>query len=285
MKTYEAIISQTDCADLHRSKTPPVVVDWRFDLSDPTRGRRDYETGHIPGAFYIHLDEDLCRAKTGLNGRHPLPERQYLVNWPVEFGVDMATQIVAYDDSDGMYAARLWWMTKWVGYRTYAVLDGGLAEWKALGGALTDENHPRPAPGKISLGGPLVTSTAYEEVSRAADDGSRIIVDARAPEHYHGEVEPIDPIGGHIPGAVNRFFEDNRRSDGLLKSSSALRDEFTRILGDQDPANVITQCCSGVTACHNVLAMTVAGMERATLYPGSWSEWCARATPDQIAKG
>jgi thiosulfate/3-mercaptopyruvate sulfurtransferase len=142
MKTYETIISQADFTDLLRSNTPPVVVDCRFDLSGPTRGRRDYETGHIPGAFYIHLDEDLCGAKTGLNGRHPLPERQHLVNRLVEFGVDTATQIVAYDDSDGMYAARLWWMTKWIGYRTCAVLDGGLAAWKALGGALTDENHP-----------------------------------------------------------------------------------------------------------------------------------------------
>lgn len=274
--TYDTLISVDQLITRRDGGTPTVVLDCSFELTDLNAGKRAYEAGHIPGAFYVDLEHTLSTAKTGKNGRHPLPTQESFVQAMAALGLNNDTQVVAYDNAGGMYAARLWWMLRWVGHSAAAVLDGGIAAWKAAGQPL-DATAPAPvAKGNFSLRSTLVSTVDYESVKANIETGGRQVLDARAPDRFRGENETLDPIGGHIPGARNRLFRDNLAADGRFKSSEQLRQEFDAITGGRPASELINQCGSGVTACHNLLAMEVAGLKGAALYPGSWSEWSAQ---------
>jgi thiosulfate/3-mercaptopyruvate sulfurtransferase len=256
-----------------------IVFDVRHDLADLEKGRRAYAAGHIPGACFLHLDEDLSGAKDGTNGRHPLPAAQDLARRMGERGVTPETQVVAYDDVGGSFAVRLWWMLRWLGHERVAVLDGGFPLWMKEGRPIEQE-APVPRAGRFTPHANAEASIDVRFIERTRGDASVKLVDARAPDRYAGRVEPIDPVGGHVPGAINRFWQKNLQADGRFKPAHELRDEFRQLLGDTNPSQVVHMCGSGVTACHNLFAMTLAGLPGARLYPGSWSEWCAdRARP------
>jgi len=259
-----------------------VILDCGFDLADPAVGERAHRQERVRGALYAHLDRDLSGAKTGRNGRHPLPAREAFAERVGAWGIGPGTQVVLYDAQGGPYAARAWWLLRWLGHEAAAVLDGGLGAWKAAGGAVT-ENSPATTPGRALAPYPAGARTMPTMDAGALLAGlerqSVRLVDARAAERYRGEVEPLDPVAGRIPGAINRFHKDNLQADGRFKPAEALRAEFER-LGLADGAAVaampvVHQCGSGVTACHNLLAMAHAGFAPTALYPGSWSEWCA----------
>ena len=250
----------------------PLVVDCSFDLADPGAGERAFEQGHLPGAIYAHLDRELAGAKTGRNGRHPLPARADWADTLARLGVTPARAVVLYDAQGGMYAARAWWMLLWAGHRAVSVLDGGLPAWKAAGGALESGGaSPVAAPAPYPLGESLVAAVDADALLKSL--GRVTLLDARAGERYRGEVEPLDKRAGHIPGARSRFFKDNLDAQGRFKPAAELRAAFTAF--GAAPAQVVHQCGSGVTACHNLLAMEVAGLPGSVLYPGSWSEWSA----------
>jgi thiosulfate/3-mercaptopyruvate sulfurtransferase len=249
-----------------------VAFDCRHDLANPELGAQQYAQGRIPGAWFAHLDHDLSGAKTGKNGRHPLPDRAQFAQWLQARGVGDGTQVVCYDAAGSMFAARLWWMVRWIGKPHAAVLDGGLPAWTAAGGAL-DTALPVAKPTQLTLRDSLVPMVDADRVRANLDSPQYVLVDARAPERYAGEQELIDPVAGHIPGALNRFFKDNLQADGRFKEAGRLRAEFVGLLGDQ--TDVVHQCGSGATACHNILAMEIARLGTHPLYPGSWSEWCA----------
>jgi thiosulfate/3-mercaptopyruvate sulfurtransferase len=267
-------------SDLQQALLAPgqdlLVLDCSFDLADPAAGRRAYAAGHIPGAFYVSLDDTLSSAKTGLNGRHPLPARATFAQAIGALGATADTQVVACDNAGGMYAARLWWMLRWAGHAAVSVLDGGIAAWKAAGGAFETAVPAQRVTGRFPLRDSLVATVDYAQVRGQIGSPERLVVDARAADRYRGENETLDPVGGHIPGAANRFFRNNLAADGRYKPAAELRAEFAALLGERAPSSVIHQCGSGVTACHNLLAMEVAGLGGAALYPGSWSEWCAQ---------
>jgi thiosulfate/3-mercaptopyruvate sulfurtransferase len=220
---------------------------------------------------YVHLDRDLSGAKTGLNGRHPLPERRALAERAGAWGIAPGVEVVCYDTQGMPYAARAWWLLRWLGHQAVAVLDGGPAAWTSAGGALT-RTVTAPLP-RAPYPSPAPAMPALQADELLAQLGRRPVLDARAGERFRGEVEPLDPVAGHIPGALNRFFKDNLQADGLFKSVEVLRAEFAALHGT--PAQLVHQCGSGVTACHNLLAMEHAGLPGSALYPGSWSEWCA----------
>ncbi len=276
MITFDTLISADELAAAQKSGKPLLVLDCSFELTDPQAGQRAYEGGHIPGARYVHLDKVLSAEKTGRNGRHPLPSRETFAVTMAQVGLDADTQVVAYDNAGGMYAARLWWMLRWAGHQAVAVLDGGIAAWKAAGHALGTDTPSALAQGSFRLKPSLVTTVSYDEVKANIDQQDRLVLDARAPDRFRGENETMDPVGGHIPGARNRLFKDNLGADGRFKSPAQLREEFDAITGGLPAAELINQCGSGVTACHNLLAMEVAGLRGAALYPGSWSEWSAQ---------
>lgn len=253
-----------------------LVLDCSFELTDPGAGRRAYAAGHLPGAVYVHLEDTLSAPKNGRNGRHPLPTRAAFAQAMAELGANDDTLIVGYDNAGGMYAARLWWMLRWAGHARAAVLDGGVGAWKAEGLPIDSTSVPAKTAGHFSLREPLVSTIDYEGVKANLETGERLVIDARAPDRFRGENETLDPIGGHIPGARNRLFRDNLGADGRFKPAEVLRGELTALFGGRAPASIVNQCGSGVTACHNVLAQAVAGLEGAALYPGSWSEWCAQ---------
>ncbi|MFJ4288915.1 sulfurtransferase [Cupriavidus sp. NPDC089707] len=253
-----------------------VVIDCSFDLANPAAGREAYQGGHLPGAFYLHLDNELSGRKTGSNGRHPLPDADDLVARMQALGVEDNTPVVAYDAQGGMFAARLWWLLRWVGHAEVAVLDGGKDAWIKAGMPLEPEATPEPEfPGKISRRESLVPTVDAAALLDNLGRAALLVVDARAPDRFRGENETLDPVGGHIPGAVNRFFKDNLDAEGRFKSPETLRAEFAAVMGQRAPAQAVMQCGSGVTACHNLLALEAAGLGGAALYPGSWSEWCA----------
>jgi thiosulfate/3-mercaptopyruvate sulfurtransferase len=265
-------------AELARHSNDPrwVIIDCRHDLTDPDAGRAAYAAGHIPGAVFAHLDTDLSDKRPGPNGefrgRHPLPDRDAFAETLRRWGVGNDSQVLAYDAQGGMFAARLWWMLRWVGHEAVAVLDGGLQAWQAQGGQLVAEDAPRP-PGTFEARPSIVTSVDADDVAANLAAGERVVIDARAPDRFRGENETLDPVGGHIPGAKNRFFKDNLQADGHFKPAAQLRAEFEALI--RSPGSSIMQCGSGATACHNLLAMEIAGLHGAALYPGSWSEWCA----------
>jgi len=246
------------------------VFDCRHDLARPDLGEQQYREGHIPGALFAHLDRDLSGAKTGKNGRHPLPEPQDFEKWLEKTGLTPQDQVVCYDAGPGAMAARLWWMLRWIGHEKVAVLDGGFAKW-------TKEGRP------VALDVPLFTPLNYPIKLRkdfAVDVrtveqtlGKPLLLDARAPARYRGEQEPIDPVAGRIKGAKNRFNLDNMTPQGTFKSSEELKKEFQAVLHGRPPSEVIHYCGSGVAACHNLLAMELAGLKGGKLYAGSWSEW------------
>lgn len=278
---YATLIS-TDSLARHLSDPAFVVVDCRHSLAEIDAGERAYRAAHLPGAHFLHLDRDLSGVKTGRNGRHPLPEIASLAITLGRIGVDRGKQVVAYDQNHGMWASRLWWLLHWLGHNAAAVLDGGVDAWVSEQRPLTME---LPFAGSATFApaspGPVASA---DEILRHLDDGALTVLDARAPERYRGDLEPIDPVAGHIPGAINRPYTINLTPHGRFKPAQALRHEFEAQLAGRTPASVVHHCGSGVTACHNLLAMAIAGLPGSRLYPGSWSEWVAdRSRP--VARG
>ena len=256
---------------------PIVLLDAGFDLADTSAGEQAWARGHLPGAQYAHLERDLSGPKLalgpGFSGRHPLPSRTAFAATAGRWGIAPAQAVVAMDRQGGPYAARLWWLLRWLGHARVWVLDGGVEAWLAAGGALTTETqHPMPLPPYPS---PARTMPVVSADTLQRSLGGVRLVDARAAERFRGEVEPLDTVAGHIPGALNRPFKDNLASDGRFKPPQQLGREFAGLLGRHRPDEVVHQCGSGVTACHNLLAMEAAGLAGARLYPGSWSEWSA----------
>ncbi len=265
-----------------------IIVDVRHDLTDPTAGLRAYAQGHLPNAAFFSVDEDLSgEASRGNAGRHPLPQPEDFASRLRELGATEDTLLIAYDSSGGMYAARFWWLCRWIGHLRVGVLNGGIQAWLAAGGPLQTDDYKAPDRKKSDQSEPIAVHPSacprwnLGMVETWVKTGSlqeiATLVDARAPERYRGEVEPFDPVAGHIPGALNRPATHNLGSDGRFKAPSLLREEFLELLGDQDPSAVVHSCGSGITACHNLLAMEAAGLVGSALYPGSWSEWCGDA--------
>jgi thiosulfate/3-mercaptopyruvate sulfurtransferase len=259
-------------------------VDCRYDLAVPARGARDHAAGHVPGAVYASLDGDLSAPPDGHNGRHPLPAPAAFAATLARWGVAPGVQVVAYDETTGAYASRLWWMLRNAGHHAAAVLDGGFAKWVREGRAVevgpgtaaraeVQAAQERRPPGDASFR----AVTADEVAARGTD---AVLIDARSPERFRGEVEPLDRVPGHVPGAVNRHYMDNLGADGTFRPLAELRRDYEALLAGASPADAIVMCGSGVTACHDLLAMEAAGLRSARLYAGSWSEWCGdRARP------
>lgn len=261
-----------------------VVVDVRHDLAQPERwGEDQYRASHIPGAAFAHVDRDLSAPMNGRNGRHPLPSVAQAEAAFSRLGIGPQSVVVAYDQQSGMFASRLWWMLRWLGHDAVAVLDGGFAKWTREGRPVgTVIATPRKAAFRARNASPTISAADVERSSRRRD---WVLVDARAPERYRGETEPLDPVAGHIPSARNRPYASNVEADGTFKPATVLREEFARLLGDTALDRVVHYCGSGVSACHNVLAMEVAGLPGTRLYPGSWSEWVAdRARPVAVGE-
>ncbi len=249
------------------------VVDCRFSLDDTGRGRGAYLEAHVPGALYAHLDDDLSGpVRPGTTGRHPLPAVDAFAATLSRWGIDAAVQVVAYDDAGGGIAARLWWVLRWMGHGAVAVLDGGFPAWQRAGYPVRGGAETRPPRRFVPHPRPDLVADVEEVEARRADPAFRL-VDARAAERYRGEVEPIDPVAGHIPGAVSAPWAENLDAAGCFLPPEALRARFETVLGDAPPDGVISYCGSGVTAAHNLLALAHAGLDGARLYPGSWSHW------------
>jgi thiosulfate/3-mercaptopyruvate sulfurtransferase len=264
----------TDLLAAHLSDPAWVIIDCRHDLAAPAKGRADYAAGHLPGARFLHLDEDLSGSRTGRNGRHPLPEPAALAARLGRCGVTRGVQVVAYDDQGGMVAARVWWLLRWLGHDAVAVLDGGFGRWVAEGRPVTAVVPP-PAAAAFTPAPRAGLTVDAAFVLAHLGDPAVVVVDARAPNRWRGEDETIDPVGGRIPGARNRFFKDNLAADGRWKAPEVLRAELQAATGGAAPAAQVHACGSGVTGCHNLLALEIAGLPGARLYPGSWSEWCS----------
>ena len=255
-----------------------VIVDVRHDLAQPDAwGLTEYGKGHVPGARFAHLDRDLSAPRSGRNGRHPLPDPATCAAMFGRLGIDAGKAVVAYDQGSGMVAARLWWMLRSLGHDAVAVLDGGYAKWMREGRPVTPDlpadvlDYPAAT---FTPRGAASTLDAPQIVANLTTR-SRLLVDGRARERYRGDVEPLDPVAGHIPGALNRPYSDNLDAEGTFKPAATLNAEFATLLAGRSPADVVHYCGSGVSACHNLLAMEHAGLAGARLYPGSWSEWCA----------
>jgi len=280
---HTTLITAAELQALQSSAAPLVLLDCSFDLADSEAGERAYAAGHLPGALYAHLDRDLAGVKTGHNGRHPLPDRASFAATAGAWGVAPGVQVVAYDNMGAPYAARAWWLLRWLGHTAVAVLDGGAAAWRAAGGPLnTATAHVRarqPYPAAAAPAMPTIDATTLQ-----ARLNEVLILDARAGERFRGDVEPLDPVAGHIPGATLRFFKDNLSEGGHFKPAAQLRAEFEALMRGHGSAAVVQQCGSGVTACHNLLAMAHAGLGETLLYPGSWSEWCSEPTRP-VARG
>ena len=249
------------------------VVDVRHQLADPAQGERAYAEGHIPGAFFLHCDRDLSGPPSGSNGRHPLPDPLRLAARLGEIGIGPQTQVVVYDDAQGMIAGRLWWLLRWLGHDRVALLDGGLQAWQDAGGILTDILPTAQA--EVFVPGAGIAPVDADYVLERLETPQMHLVDARSPDRFRGENETLDPVGGHIPGAVNRFFRDNLQADGRFKPAAQLRAEWLAVLAGALPEQVVHQCGSGVSACQSMLAMEIAGLPGSQLYAGSWSEWSA----------
>jgi len=274
---YSTLITAAQLQTLQTSGAPLLVFDCTFDLMNPTAGHSQYAEQHIAGAQHADLDQHLATHDATLRvngGRHPLPQREVFAAWLQSVGVNHDTQVVVYDRNGMNYCGRLWWMLKWCGHEAVAVLDGGLQAWVAAGGSLATGEEAAHPTGNFALHEPLLKLVETANVAAHLDDGTQTIIDARGAPRYRGEVEPLDPVAGHIPGALNRPFNTNLNSDGLFKSAADLRAEFAALLGDAKPESVVHHCGSGVSAVPNVLAMEVAGLGRTALYAGSWSEWC-----------
>ncbi len=258
----------------HLAEPDWVIVDCRFDLTDPARGEQLYLESHIPGARYAHLDRDLAGTKTGKNGRHPLPTPAQMEERFGALGIGPGVQVVAYDADSGMYAARLWWMLRFMGHDPAAVLDGGLAAWVRAGHNVSGGREVGPS--TTFAGRPRANwQVDVDEVAARLGDRSRVLIDARAAARFRGESETLDRVAGHIPGARNHFFQSNLTDEKTFKAADELRAEWLNTLGSASVPDAVVYCGSGVTACHNLLALEHAGLHGARLYPGSWSEWSA----------
>ncbi len=298
--SYTTLISAPQLQALLASGQPCRIFDCSFDLMQPKAGEQQYLQAHIPGAVYANLDTALS-ARHGVpgahgvitasgadapasGGRHPLPNREKFATWLSSVGFANNMQAVVYDRNGVNYCGRLWWMLKWAGHENVAVLDGGLQAWQAAGGTLNSGEEPAhfqagfmPGPERARL---VSAHTVAEQLGRPA----QTLIDARAPARFRGEVEPLDPVAGHIPGALNRPFSQNLDADGKFKPAAQLKAEFEALLAGRDPGAVVHHCGSGVSAVPNLLAMEIAGLGRAGLYAGSWSDWCS--DPDRpVAQG
>ena len=269
--TYQTLIS-TEILAKYINNPNWIIFDCRFSLKNPNTGLEAYQKSHLPNAHYVHLDNDLSSKITDQTGRHPLPDFNELANKLGHWGIDQNTQVVVYDDAGGAFAGRLWWLLRCLGHHQVALLDGGFNQWLKEQRELTatlpkleDKNF------HASLNTSFWLST--EQIETALKTQSIQLLDARTPERFRGEQEPIDSIAGHIPGALNRAFQSNLNADGKFLSATILRQQFTQVLGDQKSEKIVHMCGSGVTACHNFLAMEIAGLHGSRLYPGSWSEW------------
>lgn len=276
--TYSTIITVEQLQALQQSGAQLVVFDCSFELTNPAAGPAQFAETHIAGARYAHLDEHLSAkgGKPAVNGgRHPLPTREAFAQWIASQGVDNTTQVVVYDRQGVNYCGRLWWMLQWLGHSAVAVLDGGLQAWVAAGGAVESGATAQATPAAFQLDTPRVTLLDVDTVHANLGKPTQHIVDARGAPRYRGEVEPLDPKAGHIPGALNRPFTSNFTADGRFKPADVLRAEFDALLGTRTAEQVVHHCGSGVSAVPNVLAMVIAGYAPTALFAGSWSEWCA----------
>lgn len=287
---YTTLISVEQLQQLQAGNTPFMVFDCSFELMKPEAGPQHYAAAHIPGALYANLDTALS-ARHGVpgahgevvvaqddglpasGGRHPLPSREKFATWLSSVGFANGMQAVVYDRNGANYCGRLWWMLKWMGHDAVAVLDGGLQAWQAAGGEVIGGEEPAPFQSNFVMGEPVARLVTTDTVVRRLGQADQNLIDARAGARYRGEVEPLDPIAGHIPGALNRPFAENLGPDGKFKPASQLRAEFETLLAGRDPATVVHQCGSGVSAVPNLLAMQIAGLGTTALYAGSWSEW------------
>lgn len=285
---YTTLITAEQLQALVAAKARLMVFDCSFDLMDPALGEKQYQQAHIPGAVYAHLNHALSdmgtpdprtgepqpHAGAASGGRHPLPSREKFATWLSSVGFANDMQAVVYDRNGANYSGRLWWMLKWAGHEAVAVLDGGLQAWQAAGGEVRTGTEPSHFQTNFEPGEPLRRLVSTDEIARSLGTGAHTLVDARAAARYRGEVEPLDPVAGHIPGALNRPFVQNTGPDGRFKPAQQLRAEFEQLLAGRDPATVVHQCGSGVSAIPNLLAMELAGYPPTGLYAGSWSEWC-----------
>jgi thiosulfate/3-mercaptopyruvate sulfurtransferase len=268
---FSTLLQAADLTD--RLKDPDwLVVDCRFELGRPEAGELAWSKGHIPGAVYAHLDRDLSGPVTADSGRHPLPAPEHFARTLSRWGVTSRTQVVAYDASAGVFAARLWWMLRWLGHDAVAILDGGLQAWVAAGGELDSSQLARTA-GEFPAQPRPQRAVSTTELAGLLARNACLLVDARAPERFEGRSEPLDAVAGHVPGAVNHPTGLNLRADGRLQPPRALGDLWSATLAGRAAADVVCMCGSGVTACHDLLALEHAGMSGGRLYAGSWSEW------------
>ncbi|MGJ7494080.1 sulfurtransferase [Variovorax sp. RT4R15] len=289
---YTTLISVPQLQSLQASGAPLMVFDCSFDLAQPHAGAQQYAAAHLPGAVYANLDTDLsaphgapgkggtviAAPDQGLpasGGRHPLPSRERFAEWLSSVGFANDMQAVVYDRNAANYCGRLWWMLQWAGHDAVAVLDGGLQAWQAAGSEVTGREEPTHFQSNFVLGAERAQLVVTDTVLARLGDAGQTVIDARAAPRYRGEVEPLDPVAGHIPGALNRPFSQNIGADGRFKPAAQLREEFDALLAGRDPAGVVHQCGSGVSAVPNLLAMRIAGFAPTGLYAGSWSEWCS----------
>ena len=284
---YTTLISVEQLQALEHSGQPYMVFDCSFDLVQPDAGEQQYRAAHIPGAVYAHLNDNLSAlhgsaAESG--GRHPLPLMEAFATWLSSVGFSNDMQAVVYDRNGVNYAGRLWWMLKWAGHAAVAVLDGGLQAWQAAGGAVSTGTEPSKFTTNFVPAQSLAALVATETVANNLGRPTQTIIDARATPRFKGEVEPLDPVAGHIPGALNRPFGQNLGPDGKFKPAAQLRAEFEALLGNRDPASVVHHCGSGVSANPNLIAMEIAGLGTTGLYAGSWSDWCSDPSRP-VAKG
>ena len=289
--SYTTLISSEQLQALVASGTPLRIFDCSFDLMQPHAGEQQYLDSHITGAVYAGLDTALSAihgaagahgviTAEGLDapasgGRHPLPNREKFSTWLSGVGFSNDMQAVVYDRNGANYCGRLWWMLKWAGHANVAVLDGGLQAWTASGGTLTTGEEPAHFQSNFTLGQELVKLVATKTVADNLGRPLQTLIDARGAPRFRGEIEPLDPVAGHIPGALNRPFGHNLGPDGKFKPADVLRAEFEALLAGRDPASVVHHCGSGVSAVPNLLAMHIAGLGNTGLYAGSWSEWCS----------
>jgi thiosulfate/3-mercaptopyruvate sulfurtransferase len=292
--TYTTLISAPELQALLASGQPLMVFDCSFELTSPSAGAQHFAQAHIPGAVFADLDKNLS-AKHGApgahgtlvaqeadqpasGGRHPLPSRERFAMWLSSVGFANNMQAVVYDRNGANYCGRLWWMLKWAGHDAVAVLDGGLQAWQAAGGQIAAGEEPGHFQSNFALGTPLRRLVTAGEVLHNLQQPGQTVLDARGAPRYRGEVEPLDPVAGHIPGALNRPFGENLGPDGHFKPAAQLRAEFETLLAGRSPESVVHQCGSGVSAVPNLLAMEVAGLGKTSLFAGSWSEWCSDPT-------
>lgn len=281
---YTTLITPEQLQQLQAGDVPLMVFDCSADLMNPQAGRQQFEELHVSGALFVDLNTELSdkpalgasdALPSASGGRHPLPARERFAQWLGRIGFSKGLQAVVYDRQNCNYCGRLWWMLKWAGHEAVAVLDGGLQAWQAAGGATASGPAAARDAAIFELAPPRAQLVSVEDVEQGLAGGLQTVVDARAEARYRGEVEPLDPVAGHIPGALNRPFGQNIGPDGRFKPAAQLRREFEQLLQGRDAATVVHQCGSGVSAVPNLLAMEIAGLGRSGLFAGSWSQWCS----------